>query len=45
MQESYKSPKLSVILLETEDIMSTSLTNGGEDGDAGATFSLGDLTN
>ena len=43
MQKSYKSPELSVILLGTEDIMS--LSNGGDDGDAGATFSLGDLTN
>ena len=43
MQKSYKSPKLSVILLETEDIMSTSLTDGGEGGDGLTKFSFNDL--
>ena len=42
MQKSYKSPELSVILLKTEDIMSESLTYGGENGNASVSFSFQD---
>ena len=42
MQRSYEAPELSVILLQTSDVMTNSLTNGGDDGEASLSFSLRD---